>query len=74
MIIDIAHLTYTYPGADEPALRDLSLQVEEGEFLLVAGVSGAGKSTLLRRSMGLCRTFTGANYWGAIGAGRDPFR
>ncbi len=33
--------------ADNPALFDLSLDIEQGEFLYVAGTSGAGKSTLL---------------------------
>ena len=42
------HLTFTYPLADRPALRDVSLTVEEGEFLVLCGPSGGGKTTLLR--------------------------
>ena len=46
--IQIDHLNFTYPLAAAPALRDVSLSVSEGEFLLLCGVSGCGKTTLLR--------------------------
>ncbi len=72
-IISLANVTYRYPGADGPALRDFSLDVEEGEFLLVTGVSGAGKSTLLRLLNGLVPHFYGGELAGSIRvAGKDP--
>ena len=43
------HLTFTYPLAERPALRDVSLSVEEGELLVLCGPSGGGKTTLLRQ-------------------------
>ena len=43
------HLTFTYPLAETPALRDVSLSVEEGELLVLCGPSGGGKTTLLRQ-------------------------
>ena len=46
--IKIENLTFTYPGASQPALKSVSLDVREGELLLVIGRSGCGKSTLLR--------------------------
>ena len=40
-------------GRDRPAVRDVSLQVEAGEFMVLVGPSGCGKSTLLRMIAGL---------------------
>ena len=45
-IVDLKNVTYKYPLTDSPALQDMSLQVDEGEFVAVVGPNGAGKSTL----------------------------
>lgn len=47
-LFEIRHLTFYYPDSEAPALKDVNLSVEEGEFLVVCGKSGCGKSTLLR--------------------------
>ncbi len=44
----IKHLNFTYPGREEQALKDVSLTVQQGEFLTLCGASGCGKTTLLR--------------------------
>ena len=51
--ITIQNLVKTYPGGTEPATRDVSLHVEEGEFMVLLGPSGCGKTTLLRMVAGL---------------------
>jgi energy-coupling factor transporter ATP-binding protein EcfA2 len=45
-MISIQHVTYTYPGTNAPALKDVSLEVPAGQFCAVVGENGAGKSTL----------------------------
>ena len=47
------HASRTYPGTERPAVDDLSLEVGDGEFLVMVGPSGCGKSTSLRMLAGL---------------------
>ncbi|MDQ1403549.1 MAG: multiple sugar transport system ATP-binding protein, partial [Actinomycetota bacterium] len=50
--IDIDHAVKRY-GDGYPAVNDVSLQIEDGEFMILVGPSGCGKSTLLRMIVGL---------------------
>jgi energy-coupling factor transport system ATP-binding protein len=45
-IVNLQDVTYKYPLTDTPALQNINLQVNEGEFLAIIGPNGAGKSTL----------------------------
>ena len=45
--LDLEHVTYSYPGADEPVLHDISLSARPGQTIAVIGSTGAGKSTLV---------------------------
>ncbi len=70
--VRLERVTYTYPEAPAPALRDVTLSIEPGELVIVAGGSGSGKSTLLRAISGLVPHFHGGTFAGrAIVAGLD---
>jgi multiple sugar transport system ATP-binding protein len=47
------HATRVYPGTERPAVDQLNLHIEDGEFLVLVGPSGCGKSTSLRMLAGL---------------------
>ena len=68
-MIAVRHLTYTYPQRTTPALHDVTWDVADGEFVLVAGASGSGKSTLLRCLNGLVPHFSGGLLAGRVTVG-----
>ncbi len=46
--IEFRHVSFTYPGAKEPSLIDVSLHIKPGEAVALVGENGAGKSTLVK--------------------------
>lgn len=52
-VIDLQNIETIYEGEKLPAIHDINLQVELGEFLAVIGPNGAGKTTLLETINGL---------------------
>ncbi|MDQ7030727.1 MAG: ABC transporter ATP-binding protein [Ardenticatenia bacterium] len=62
----VHNVTYTYPAARLPALREITFSQEAGEVLVVAGANGAGKSTLLATLAGFAPHFFGGHLEGDV--------
>lgn len=65
-LFKVENLTYFYSETDRAALRNINLEIEEGEFILVAGGSGSGKSSLARVLAGLAPDFYGGRIGGKV--------
>jgi osmoprotectant transport system ATP-binding protein len=48
IMIRLENLTKTFPGQDEPAVEDLSMEIPEGEIVVLVGPSGCGKTTTMK--------------------------
>ncbi len=59
IVYDVKHLYKTYPGAAEPANKDISFQVREGEIFGILGDNGAGKTTLIKQMVNLLASSAG---------------
>ncbi|MCL2084084.1 MAG: ABC transporter ATP-binding protein/permease [Oscillospiraceae bacterium] len=57
--ITAQNISFTYPGREEPAVRDVSLNIASGETVAIVGENGAGKSTLVRLLTGIYRPSEG---------------
>jgi len=58
--IEFRNVTFTYPGSETPALRNVSFTVEPGEHIAFLGRIGSGKSSLQRLAIGLYQPTEGA--------------
>lgn len=59
MSLRCENVTYRHPGADQPVLAGLSLEVQPGSIAAVTGPSGVGKTTLARLMAGLLEPSSG---------------
>ena len=46
--VELKHVNKQFPGMSYPALDDVSIQIEEGEFITILGSSGCGKTTMIK--------------------------
>lgn len=55
--IELKNVTYTYPLAEEPSVRDISAVMERGKFYSILGANGSGKTTLCNILRGFIPNF-----------------
>lgn len=65
-IIETKDLTYMYQGNTKPSIRDVTIKIEKGEFVILTGPSGCGKTTLCRCFNGLIPHFYNGTQQGTI--------
>ncbi|MEM2577232.1 MAG: ABC transporter ATP-binding protein, partial [Candidatus Bathyarchaeia archaeon] len=56
-VISIRNLTFTYAGLNKPSIKNVNLNIFQGEFIVLTGPSGCGKTTLCRCLNGLIPNF-----------------
>jgi energy-coupling factor transporter ATP-binding protein EcfA2 len=72
--VSLNAVSFTYEGAEKPALNEISISVEEGDFLGIIGPTGAGKSTLLFCMNGIIPHYYKGDFYGAASlGGKDTF-
>ncbi|WP_017301475.1 ABC transporter ATP-binding protein [Nodosilinea nodulosa] len=72
IVAKLDRVSYQYPGAAAPVLKDISLTIHRGEFLGIVGPTGAGKTTLCLALNGIVPQFYGGRFFGHIAvAGLD---
>ncbi|CCH77600.1 cell-division ABC transporter (ATP-binding protein) [Nostocoides japonicum T1-X7] len=73
-MIRFDHVTKTYPRSTRPALFDVSITIDRGEFVFIVGPSGSGKSTVLRLALREEQATSGAVLVAGQDLGRLPLR
>lgn len=59
-VLQVSHLSFTYPDAAQPSLRDISFAMQQGQILGIIGGTGSGKSSLVQVLLGLYQPDSGS--------------
>jgi spermidine/putrescine transport system ATP-binding protein len=74
-VVELAGVSKTYPGGTVPAVKEMDLKIEEGEFFSLLGSSGSGKTTTLRLIAGFEQPTAGSVLLDGVDTtGVPPFR
>ena len=65
-IIELNNVTFRYPGAQSNSLEQVSLTINRGDFIAIAGSNGSGKSTLCKCFNGLIPTYYSGDMEGTV--------
>ena len=65
-MITFDRVTFTYPQTQQPVLRNISVEITDGELALLVGATGSGKTTFLRAINGLVPHFSGGHLQGSV--------
>jgi ATP-binding cassette subfamily B protein len=65
-LIEVCGVSFSYPGKDEPALRQVSLTISRGQVVALVGENGSGKSTLAKVLTGLYLPDQGRVCWDGV--------
>lgn len=63
-LLEASDVTFTYPGARAPSLRQLSFRIPKGKRTVICGPNGSGKSTFFLHAVGINRPNSGTMLWG----------
>ncbi|MFI0776265.1 ATP-binding cassette domain-containing protein [Streptomyces sp. NPDC021212] len=72
--IHVENVSFTYPGADSPSLKGVSLSVRRGEVTALVGANGSGKTTLTKILAGLLLPTSGRVWWEGVSGERVEIR
>jgi ATP-binding cassette subfamily B protein len=64
--LEVEGVSFTYPSGDEPALRDVHLEISRGEVVALVGENGSGKTTLAKLLAGLYSPTKGTIGWDGV--------
>ncbi|WP_018658977.1 energy-coupling factor ABC transporter ATP-binding protein [Allofustis seminis] len=71
-LIDLKNVTYTYPLADEPSIKDFTYSFEQGKFYAILGANESGKTTLCNIIRGFIPDFFQGELTGEVLFNQEP--